>query len=66
MLCNIGIRERISAMGLKHWQIAKAVGISPWTLSVWLRDELSGNRLDRVERAIKECEGGTNERNIQD
>lgn len=47
-----------------HWQVADAIGISPYSLSVWLRHELSGERLDRVESAIAQLtleKGGTTE-----
>lgn len=49
---NKKIRSAIKAAGLMYWQVADAVGISPYSLSVWLRHELSGERLERVESAI--------------
>lgn len=38
--------------GLRYWEVAQAAGVSPYTLSIWLRQELSGKRLERVEAAI--------------
>lgn len=50
---NQEIRDRISNAGLKHWQVAEVAGVSPYTLCVWLRTELSGKRLERVQAAIE-------------
>lgn len=50
---NQEIRNSITNAGLKHWQVAEAAGVSPYTLCVWLRTELSGERLERVQAAIK-------------
>lgn len=55
---NKKIRELIQLAGLKYWQVAEAAGISPYTLSVWLRKELAGERLERIEAAIKVLAGG--------
>lgn len=51
---NTEIRNLISRYRLRHYEIAKQVGISPFTLSVWLRNELSPERREKVESAIKE------------
>ena len=37
---NRDIRERISDLGIDHWELAKQVNIAPGTLSIWLRQEL--------------------------
>jgi len=52
-LRNKKIRRAIETAGLRYWQVAKAIGISPTTLSIWLREELSGEHLSRVEAAIE-------------
>lgn len=52
MVNNMKIRTAIMEAGLRHWQVAKAAGISEFTLSVWLRQELNGERLERIESAI--------------
>ena len=49
---NIKIRNKITRSGLRYWEVARQAGISPYTLSIWLRDELSGIRLKRIEDAI--------------
>lgn len=46
------IRRQIADAGLRHWQVADFIGISSCTLSVWLRHELTGERLARVEAAV--------------
>lgn len=50
---NIALRVRIVENNLKYWQIAKAAGISPYTLSRWLRSELNGQRKDVIEKAVE-------------
>lgn len=50
---NIEIRKAIVGARLRYYEVAEAIGISPYTLSVWLRTELSGERLERVQAAIK-------------
>ena len=57
-MANTDIRKAISDAGLRHWQIAKAAGISESTLCVWLRMPLQGERLERVQAAIKKLSGG--------
>lgn len=51
-LKNDKIRKAIIRAGLKYWEVADAIGISPYTFSTWLRHELTGERLERVEAAI--------------
>ena len=55
---NTEIRKKILQLGLKYWQIADAMGISSYTLSVWLRHELTGSRLERVRSAIEDLQKG--------
>lgn len=49
---NLAIRQEMYKAGVKHYEVAKEIGISPFTLSVWLRDELDGERLERVNSAL--------------
>lgn len=49
---NKDIRKTIKQAGLSYWQVADAIGIHPATLCVWLRHELTGERLERVQYAI--------------
>lgn len=51
---NLDIREAIEKAGLKHWQIAEAVGVSHYTFCVWLRTELSPERRSRIEHALEQ------------
>lgn len=55
---NEEIRKRIAAADLKYWQVAEAAGISPYSFSIWLRHELCGERLARIEAAIDRLTGG--------
>lgn len=49
---NKELRKAIEQARLPYWQVADAIGIHPTTLCVWLRHELTGERLARVEAAI--------------
>lgn len=55
---NQEIRDQIKALGLFHWQIADEIGISEHCFCQWLRHELEGERLERVQTAIKQLSGG--------
>lgn len=39
-LTNQDIRQRISAAGLKHYEVAEAAGISYSTFNIWMRQEM--------------------------
>jgi uncharacterized protein YjcR len=52
-MANLRIRQEMYKAGLKHYEVAKEIGISPFTLSVWMREELEGERLERVTVAMK-------------
>lgn len=49
---NKDIRDAMKTAGIKQWQLADAIGISTYTFSVWLRHELSGERLERTQAAL--------------
>ena len=51
-MANEKIRTQIFKHGIKYHEVAKAAGITPSTLSVWLRDELKGERKERITQAI--------------
>lgn len=55
---NIEIRQVMLQSGLRHWQVAQAIGITPYTFSVWLRQELTETRLKRVLDAINLLKAG--------
>lgn len=49
---NVEIRKAIADARLKHYEVAAAIGISSCTLSVWLRTELTDERMKRVRAAL--------------
>lgn len=49
---NQNIRKQIKELGIYQWQLADVVGISANNLSAWMRHELSGERLARVQAAL--------------
>lgn len=49
---NQKIRQAIEKNRLKYYEVAAVCGISPSTFCVWLRDELVGERQERVMKAI--------------
>lgn len=51
---NRELRDTIAEMGLKYWQVADAIGISYSTFTVWMRHELTGEKLKRVQSALVE------------
>lgn len=55
---NKNIRNAIEKAGLRYWQVAEAIGISPTTLCIWLRQELTGERLERVQAALEALSDG--------
>ncbi len=56
-MANTDIRQQIMRAGLKHWEVADAIGINEATLCVWLRKPLQGERLNRVCAAIEKLKG---------
>ena len=53
---NHDVRERAQRCGSPLWKVADACAISEATLTRWLRHELSGERLKRVEAALTALE----------
>ena len=49
---NMDIRLKMTQFGIRYWQLAEAAGISPSLLSVWLRHELTGDRLIKISNAL--------------
>lgn len=56
MMENMKIRKRIDEGGFKYWQVANLVGVTDTTLSKWMRFQLTGARLERVEEALLKLE----------
>lgn len=55
---NKNIKKLIRSHGLKQWQVADAIGVSESTLCVWLRHELSPERLRLIQDAISTLSKG--------
>lgn len=54
---NIDIRKRLEEKGVKHWELAEALGIHPSVLSVKLRRELPERDKERLIAVIDELAG---------
>lgn len=54
MISNLEIREQLSKKRIKHFELAKALGIHPCTLSHWLEGELSEEKKKKIQKAIRE------------
>lgn len=54
-MVNEEIRQAIAQNRLRYYEVASACGISPCTLSVWLRNELLPERRERILKAINEA-----------
>ena len=50
---NEQLRQQIRDSRVRHYEIARKIGISEFTLSRWLRDELSSDREELIRRAIR-------------
>ena len=46
---------------VKQWEVAEAMGISKFTLCRWLRKDLKGKQLERLNSAIKQVRSGKEE-----
>jgi len=55
---NQEIRATIRNSRLRHYEVAEAAGVSPYTLSVWLRSEMPKEKKDVVNGAIKKALDG--------
>lgn len=49
---NTEIREAIKKSGLRHYEVANALGITSATFANWLQTELSAERKERILVAI--------------
>lgn len=55
---NKDIRDAIKKSGIKHWQVADALGKTSWTFSVWLRKPLDEGKRNLVIKAIEKVKEG--------
>jgi predicted XRE-type DNA-binding protein len=44
--------------GVKQWEVAEKMEISEFTLSRWLRKDLSGKQLERLQEAVMAVKQG--------
>ena len=51
---NLEIRMKIKESRFCHYEIAQQMGISEYTLCVWLRNELSEEKKKNILKAIDE------------
>ena len=51
---NLDLKFLIRRCGLRHWQVAKAVGISEATFARWIREQLTPEREKRINTAIEQ------------
>ena len=52
-LNNLEIRQMIEQKRLRYYEVARKVGVSQVTLSIWMQTELTGERRERVIKAIE-------------
>lgn len=50
---NVAVKIRIFEAGLRHYEIAKAIGVSENTLSRWMRYPLSIEHESTIDAAIE-------------
>lgn len=61
MTANNEIREQARTAGVRHWQIANAMGVSEQTLVRWLRTPLDECKRQRITAAIERLTAGETE-----
>ena len=54
---NMEIRMTMLKNNIKFCQVANIIGINPDTFSRWMRDELTDERREKVEKAIEKLKG---------
>ena len=53
---NIEIRELIAKKRLKHYEVAKALGVHRCTFAIWLQTELPQDKKEQIIKAINSIE----------
>lgn len=52
-LTNLDIRQQILDKNIYYYELAERIGISPYTLSIWLRTEpIDARRRDIIQYAL--------------
>ena len=52
------VKKQLRLLDKHQWQLARVIGVSPGTLTTWLRTPVEGERCRRVEAALTALEGG--------
>lgn len=52
---NQEVREALQNKGMKQWELADILGISEFTLTRWLRKELTEDKKELLLKAINEA-----------
>lgn len=52
---NQEVREALQNKGMKQWELADMLGISEFTLTRWLRKELTEEEKEQLLKAINEA-----------
>ncbi|MFR4413363.1 MAG: hypothetical protein ACLT4K_05250 [Catenibacterium sp.] len=52
---NQEVREALQNKGMKQWELADMLGISEFTLTRWLRKELTDDKKELLLKAINEA-----------
>lgn len=55
------VREMILAEGLRLWQVADKLGVSPQTLSVRLRHEWTAEQVEEIRQAVAQIKEDSQE-----
>lgn len=56
MKANQEIRKALKASGMKHWELAVAIGVDETTICRWLRKELPDEKKSHILNIIKSGE----------
>ena len=64
-MANKIVRDELKSRGVRHWELAHALGVSEQTLVRWLRFELSEDKqikmLEKIEEIVKDKEEAIDE-----
>lgn len=52
---NQEVREALQNKGMKQWELAELLGVSEFTLTRWLRKELTEDKKKQLLKAINEA-----------
>lgn len=51
---NQRIRNAMADSGMYYWELADRLGVTPWTLTVWMRHEMPEEKQERILQLIRE------------